>query len=355
MRHLITILLVLALVSSASAADLGNTRDNTKTNTQVGQNPGTPDSREGGEDMATAFPITAIPFTDTGNTVDNIDDYDASCPYTGSISPDVVYSFTPNTDVNITVDLCGSGYDTKTYVMDADYNIYACNDDNYFDPECGMYVSFILNVPLTAGTEYFFVVDGYGGDAGDYILNLSYYMADPPCDLTCNGVLEGEPTLGPGYFDIFNSGCSGEGYPFQDLSTDSNGELVFCCKSGWYDYEGSEFRDTDWFITIIGEEGVIEWTLDAEQETYGFLLGPHDCYEVEPIQTMTAGPCAPATMVIEGSEGDIVWLWVGPTLFSAPAGFVENEYDYVSYFTGLHSGVVATEPISFDSIKSLYR
>ena len=85
-----------------------------KNDSHVLINPGTPDGREGGETVDTAFPILSLPFSDTGNTCDNIHDYDEACPYMGSDSKDVVYSFTPGTDLSIDVDLCGSSYDTKT-------------------------------------------------------------------------------------------------------------------------------------------------------------------------------------------------------------------------------------------------
>jgi hypothetical protein len=355
MRHLITLVLIITLVGSAAAIDLGSSRPESKNNNHIGMNPGTPDGREGGEDMGSAFVINALPFNDTGNTTDNLNDYDASCPYTGSTSPDVVYSYTPSSDEFITVDLCGSGYDTKTYIMDAETNVIACNDDHYMDDICGMYVSLIENAELFAGVEYFIVIDGYGGDSGDYILNINYIHIPEPCSIFCDFVPEGEPTLGPNYDDVYNSGCGGPGLPFQELQADGNGELIFCGISGWFDYDGADYRDTDWFIAIIGEGGTVEWFLDAEYEIYGMLLGPHDCAEVGVIDYFMAGPCMPNTMIIEGDPGDVLWLWVGPTEFAAPYGFEGYEYNYMSTFNGLLPPVTASESVSFGGIKSLYR
>jgi hypothetical protein len=59
--------------------------------------PGKPDSREGGETIADAWVIYALPFNDTGNTSDNVNDYDEICPFSGSTSPDVVYAYEPPT------------------------------------------------------------------------------------------------------------------------------------------------------------------------------------------------------------------------------------------------------------------
>jgi hypothetical protein len=354
MRNLLAFVLMIALVGSAAAADLGSQFKDTKTNSHVMMNPGTPDGREGGETMATAYMIAALPFSDTGNTADNVNDYDAICPYSGSTSPDVVYSFTPAADMVISVDLCGSGYDTKTYVMDGSMNLIACNDDFYFDATCGTYVSFIEQAWLTAGVEYFVVIDGYGGDAGDYIVAIEGTDPPEPCILECSGAEEGEPAQGPAYVDYYNSGCNDDSglYPFQSLIADDMGELVFCGKGGW---NGAGTRDTDWFIATLGELGVASWTLDAEQESYGFILGPQDCATVGVLEQILVGPCAPAELTIQGNPGDLVWLWVGASTYDPPAGFVGYEYNYVATFSGLEPTGIATENVSFDGIKSLYR
>ena len=69
----------------------------------------------GGDTVDDAFPIPGLPFYDTGNNCGYEDDYDFMCPY-GGWSPDVVYSFSPETDMAIDIDLCNSRYDTKLIV-----------------------------------------------------------------------------------------------------------------------------------------------------------------------------------------------------------------------------------------------
>ena len=61
-----------------------------------------------------------------GTTVGYTADYDEECPYTGSTSPDVVYSFTSAVDTFITVHTCSEGnlYDTKLYVYEG---AHTCN------------------------------------------------------------------------------------------------------------------------------------------------------------------------------------------------------------------------------------
>ena len=50
--------------------------------------------RQGGDTDVDATVIDALPYLMMGTTVGYTDDYDEECPYTGSTSPDVVYSFT---------------------------------------------------------------------------------------------------------------------------------------------------------------------------------------------------------------------------------------------------------------------
>ena len=49
----------------------------------------------------------------------------------------MVYSFTRPQYGTLTIDLCGSDYDTKIYVMSEDGQIFDCNDDYYNDGTCG--------------------------------------------------------------------------------------------------------------------------------------------------------------------------------------------------------------------------
>ncbi len=143
----------------------------------------TPSLPVGGDDIASATIIGGLPYTDTGNTGLFLDDYDEVCPYSGSTSPDVVYSFTPTSDVNVDISLCSEGnqYDTKLYVYaNAAGNLVACNDD-FCANSWTAYASFLECVPLTADNTYYIVVDGYGGGSGAYELVVSECVPPEPC------------------------------------------------------------------------------------------------------------------------------------------------------------------------------
>jgi hypothetical protein len=345
------------MVGAVSAAELGNVLP-PKGDDHVLQNPVSGD-RQGGDTVGDATPIPGLPYNDTGATCQYANDYDAVCPYTGSTAPDVVYSLALADDVGLTVDLCGSGYDTKVYVVDAGLNVLACNDDFYFDDVCGVYVSKIDGAFIGGGQTVYIVIDGYGGDCGEYIMDVS---AEPftPCVVECpgGGVLEGEPPLVDGYNDLYNGGCnSPPTNPFQDIFGTGGNHVDFCGVSGWYLFNGNNYRDTDWFIVVLNEDGAgfIDCTIDAELGTYLFELFPQDCATTAVAQLVQViGGCDPQNMTVFGAPGDIVWLWVGPDVFATPPG-ADNEYNYLLSIDGLEDGIIATEDASWSQVKGLFK
>ena len=86
----------------------------------------------GGDTVEDPYIVTGIPFEDSGSTIGFNDDYDEVCPYTGSTSPDVVYSLSTTKQLLLNINTCGEGtnYDTKLYVYQDDIStLHACNDD----------------------------------------------------------------------------------------------------------------------------------------------------------------------------------------------------------------------------------
>jgi hypothetical protein len=297
--------------------------------------------RQGGDTILDAVPLT-LPVIDlAGTTTGYADNYDIMCPY-GSNSPDVVYSIVPASTMLIDIDLCGSAYDTKIIVYDENGDFYACNDDFYFDDECGTYVSKVEELPVTGGAEYFVVIDGYGGDHGEYLLDI---LEHAPCVVDCptGYPLEGEPPLVEGYVDLYNGGCGSpqHGNPFGTITTQE-----FCGESGWYVHaSGLTYRDTDWFELVVPGDGLIEIWGDAEESTTLYQLAPLDCANVAIVQEATIGPCTEGTFLIAGPPGSTVWLWVGPSTWKDPA-----TYNYVFFGHG-----TATENHTWTDVKALFR
>jgi hypothetical protein len=287
-----------------------------------------PVSRQGGDTIESAFVINSVPFTDQGTTTGFSNDYDAACPFTNSVAPDVVYRYTPATAERISIDLCGSSYDTKLYVMDADFTVLACNDDWYTGPPCGGYVSAYAGLELTGGEVYYIVVDGYGTEHGEYSLAITI---DEPCIVGAHqdAQFEFEPPLVDGYVDSWNGGCNSDGQPFQELDQfPLYEEKWFYGVSGWYLYSGANYRDTDWFTVSLEPGGELDVTLVAEQTSTLYQLDATDCNNVLVLQFAQAEPCEPATLHIEGTAGSTVWLWVGPSSQTPPPDFLGHEYHY---------------------------
>ena len=181
----------------------------------------------------------------------------------------------------------------------------------------------------------------------------------PAAAADCAGNAEGEPDLVDGYLDEYNGGCNSPdaGFPSQLLAGDETGELVFCGSSGWYHGGGGStvYRDTDWFWTVVGAGGQIAWTLEAEQDMYGFLLAPQDCETFAVTRTLEAGPDGPATLLIDGEAGQVVWLWIGPRTSQIPPGVTDLQFDYVSRLSGLLPEALPTQVTTWGYFKGLYR
>jgi hypothetical protein len=271
--------------------------------------------QEGGETCASATAIASLPYNATGYTCDNVDDYDEVCPYTGSTSPDVVYSYTTATTDTIDIDLYGSSYDTKVYVyQDACDNahLWACNDDYYPD-----YVSAIFGLVIDGGHTYYIVVDGYGGACGDYVITVSPYVA---CDVVCppGGIAEGEPTCYDEYVDSYNGGCNSNPVVFQNVNC---GDTI-CGTSGTYLYTGLNYRDTDWFRLVITQPTTLTFKAVAEFPLQTILLnaGTENCSDYTQLDYRQVNPCDTATITMAVQPG-VYWLWVGPSVFSGyPCG-----------------------------------
>jgi hypothetical protein len=352
MKRLLVALMILCMASVAFAVDTNNSRQiPPKLNNHVGLNPGQPDAREGGETIATAFVIPGLPFTDTGNICDNINDYEEVCPYT-STSPDVVYAYTATDNGVVAIDLCGSLYDTKVFVYDSSMGLVGCNDDFYSGDPCGLFVSY-LEVFLSAGQTYYIVVDGYGGDCGTYYLEV---RIPEICDVVCNpdAVVEGEP-LYDGYADNFDGGCNSTPYAYFDFNwiNQNYGDCgLLCGTSGWHlGPAGEQFRDTDWFeVTAAGPS--LSMTVEAEYEALMYILNSGDCLNI----TVAAGPayalpCTPTTLTAATVPGTVYWVFVAPTTFTGPV----IEWDYTLEVCNHVYEVIPTENASWGSVKSLYR
>ncbi len=302
--------------------------------------------RQGGDTIADAVPLPTLNHTTTGTTTGYTDDHDEACPYTGSTSPDVVYTFTPGMSTTVAIDMYHSQYDTKIYVYDQDLALVACNDDYYDD-----FTSYLGSVPVAAGVTYFLVIDGYGGQAGDYQMSIRDHGSADVVECNAWSVLEGEPPLVDGYVDLHNGGCNSLGDadppPFQPIASE-----WFCGQAGWYLVDGQDHRDTDWFTLTMPAAGALEIIGSATFATSMYELGPPDCDQVTVQQAVTIAPFGQNSLVITGEPGSTVWFWVGAESFTPPV-WADPPYEY-TYLLHIPQ-VVVTEQHTLSAVKSLYR
>jgi hypothetical protein len=358
MYRLLIVLLALSLASWAFANNDGPARTTPiKTSIHVGNNPGTPDAREGGETIATAVVIPGLPYTDTGNTCDNLDDYEEVCPYS-STSPDVVYSYTPTMDEVVAIDLCLSTYDTKVFVYDSGMSLVGCNDDYYFGdpPECWIYSSY-LEVTMLAGNTYYIVVDGYGGDCGDYVMDVTgqpYVPCNNPC--SPDALPEDEPPLSVDYVDNYNGGCNSTPNVFQEgYWIDQSGCMHLNGVSGWYPYLGSDYRDTDWYqIVAAGSEITVTiWTDNTYTLTRCMMtsVNPSCAGYSYSFQDSAIPAGQNLCWTVPTTPGGTYWVFV------APADWITGplEFNYCLEICGIQYTVIPTENASWGEVKSLYK
>ena len=144
---------------------------------------GTPSStRQGGDTVEDATPVTELPASLEGTVVGYTDDYDCNDIGT-STSADVVYSITPDMDMAVNMTTCFSSYDTKLFVFENEVGNFAvttdgeeaCNDDGETGEGCTAWTSRIDGLAMSAGNTYYVVVDGWSGSEGDYILDIEGY------------------------------------------------------------------------------------------------------------------------------------------------------------------------------------
>ena len=343
--------LLLPSVGLAADGDLGNALDLTATSAlKDALVAGAPSAgpRVGGDDIATATPILSIPFLEAGNTCAFTDDYDESCPYSGSDSPDVVYRYTPEYDESLDILLCQSGYDTKVYVYEAAAgNLVACNDD-----ACGSttYQSELMYVPLYGGVDYYLVVDGYGGDCGDYLLDVRPSM---PCFARPRGcdAVEGEPECANEYVDAFNGGCNSDPPVFSTVPCSSGGAvLTICGVGGGFDVGGHAYRDTDWYeVDAALNEAGFTWCVTGEIDMLMGTVAAAPCDGISGLdQAAIAEGCLPTCLSVPPGAH---YLFLAVTGFGSSVGC----HDYEMTIDGYGCGPVPVATESWAGIKGRFR
>jgi hypothetical protein len=340
-----------AFVPSARATDLNLTPHSTK---GTGHVQGVPydGGRLQGDTVEDPFIITGWFYSGTGNTCGFTNNYEETCPFDESFSPDVVYEYSPGAGLSLRVDLCPSDYDTKLYIYDfaAGHGIgspLACNDD-----ACGE-LGYRSSIDFTSqpGHTYDIVIDGYSNDCGDYTLDIYEIV---PGNLECpdGALLEGEPDCYDDYDDHFNGGCNATPPVFTYLTGTPQGEpFTVCGTSGTFYFGGEGTRDTDWFQLDVSEENAITFQCVAEFPLgISILDGNAGCDGMQYLDFASADPFEPATLTRTLAPGTY-WFWVGPLNFGGvPCGSA-----YVMTITGYTAVVTPAETTTWGAVKHRFQ
>ena len=127
-------------------------------------------------DLCGNYQIPSLPYTHQGSNIGAGDDWLVQ----GSSGADVAYYLYLPTATNITVSVCSQNtdYDTKLEIFTADFDCFETttgyyNDDfTCNDAPVGSLASTLDPVSLSAGS-YYIVVDGFGGQEGNYEITVS--------------------------------------------------------------------------------------------------------------------------------------------------------------------------------------
>lgn len=311
--------------------------------------------RVGGDTIETAVVIPALPYLDTGTTQQALDDYDEPCSWGGIGSPDVVYALELPADTYVTVDLCGSTYDTRVYVYDAARTTVGCNDDTgSTDYLCSRTDSRIDALLLEAGAPYYIVVDGFGGHSGGYVLEVRA-AGIPVLGCPAGAQAEGEPPPVFGVDDAYNCGCACAILPdrFQKLPVDATGSTFACLRSNWNGYPGAPVFDEDWLTVFPGPEGRLHFELAAERATE-LMVRKAACDPAVFYGFVTASANAPAVLDVRLAPGTPVWVVLTPSPFFDPGVVLPLAYGMLLTIEG-QATTTAAEASSWGRIKAAYR
>lgn len=279
---------------------------------------------QGGDTPFGANAIGALPFNAAGTTLNYANDTDEVCPYSGSTSPDVFYSYSGAGEL-ISIELCNSAYDTKTYVYDSSLALLstlngapACNDDFCSSPNGGGFRSFLGCV--VAQGNIIIAVDGWSGDAGAYDITVAVQdpvecEPDPPCIIDCPAGANLEPDdcfFGdPAPNDQVNGGCNSDPPAFTALECDKD----YCGTS----YMDGAFRDTDWWELDTTADASATFTISGTAEfasVYGRVDnggGALDCSQVAAFAEVVVSPsCTDIALVTARYDPGLYWFFVGP-------------------------------------------
>lgn len=149
---------------------------------QTGQRDQAKAVRTPGDTCAAAtLEVSALPFNDANTTVGQTDDftYGAACGgfnASSGVGPDIAYRVQTDVDCDVTVTMDPAANDLAVWVVtDCADPVGACVGG---DDSGGSGTPETVSFSATAGTDYFVVVDGFGGASDAFTLNITETTAN---------------------------------------------------------------------------------------------------------------------------------------------------------------------------------
>ena len=181
---------------------------------------------EGNDHCANATPLNGDGVFPVDNTFGTGPDADPGC---GNMGADVWFDWTAGVTGTVTMDLCGSGFDTTMAAWEGPFcptTLLACDDDT-----CGS--QSMLSFPCTAGSSYMIQIGGYSGAAGTGNLTVGT-IPDGPANDNC-----ATPELinGQGSFNYDNTWADTDGPP--DALCDASG-FQDIIRDVWYEWTADD-------------------------------------------------------------------------------------------------------------------
>ena len=280
-----------------------------------------PNDQRPGNLIQSAYSIDMLPFSGSGNTFGFQNNYDDCSDM--SESPDVVYKYSPTADVQVNISSCESSFDTKIYVYEnTTDNMVACNEDGGFYDYyyCGYYTSYVDTLSLTAGNDYYIVVDGWGGDFGAYQLDV---------------------------YDITSGEGQGWAIGSDDVETDLEAKALAVEENiASYDQGSSSERSLNGYMvfkwvnqawqqiatTSINELEYVDAGLNTDAgQTYKYVVkADFDSQDSDPSNEVEVTPIAPITVptpvnFTANANGWLIELnWQDPDLGGGQSAYMEN-------------------------------
>ena len=275
---------------------------------------------QGGDNLTDAYVIPSLPFHDSGTTAGYTSDWDPICCGGCMMGPDVVYKFTPDHDMKVNVNTCGTSFYDVLYVFEnSDALVIGCNDMySTCPPNSGL-----DRLQLTSGNTYYFVIDGYWTSQGDYEFDLQEHIP-PQCPP--EALDEDEPGCGGTYIDNYNGGCNSNPPVFSSINL---GDII-CGISGTFARNDTTFRDTDWYRLELTEPKLLHWYTVAEfaAQTFIFDADDENCANIAAVIQGMGAPLDTIHIVHNALPG-VYYFYVSPATFSG----YECPLDYTAWLT----------------------